>query len=180
MIVDASGSMREPFGGSTRIESAKRGAEQMIRSLPQDVNIGLIDFSACNQIRRDKYYTGPERGALIGEINGLQPKQGTPLGAAIEQAGKRARTIGDSVLIVVSDGADSCGRDPCAEARKARAAKPNLVINVIDLSGGGSDRQVLQCVASAGGGRLLSPGDPIDLNRKMQEAAGSANCVPEK
>lgn len=179
MIVDASGSMREPFGGGlSRLEAAKRAADTMIRSLPADVDVGLVDFSACNQVRRDKFYSAAQRGALIGEINNLAPKQGTPLAQAIQRAGNVASDSAESVLVIVSDGADSCGGDPCAAARALRAQKPNVTINVIDLADTPRERQALQCIASAGGGRVLRPGDPIDMNRKMKEAVGSASCPP--
>jgi Mg-chelatase subunit ChlD len=177
MIFDASGSMRQPFGSSpSRLDAAKRAAESMIRALPADVDVGLVDFSACGQVRRDKFYPSAQRGALVGEVNGLAPKQGTPLADAIRRAGTVASDSAASVLVIVSDGGDSCGGDPCAMARSVKASKPNVTINVIDLSETPQDRQVLQCIASAGGGRLLSPGDPVDMNRKMREAAGAANC----
>ena len=177
MIIDGSGSMRQPLaGGASRLDAAKRAAEAMIRSLPAGVDVGLVDFGACGQVRRDKFYPTPQRGALIGEINALTPKRGTPLADAIRRAGAVASDSAPSVLVIVSDGGDSCGGDPCAAARSVRAAKPNVTINVIDLSDTPTDRQVLQCIASAGGGRVLSPGDPADMNRKMKEAAGAANC----
>ena len=177
MIIDGSGSMRQPLaGGASRLDAAKRAAEAMIRSLPAGVDVGLVDFGACGQVRRDKFYPTPQRGALIGEINALTPKRGTPLADAIRRAGAVASDSAPSVLVIVSDGGDSCGGDPCAAARSVRAAKPNVTINVIDLSDTPADRQVLQCIASAGGGRVLSPGDPADMNRKMKEAAGAANC----
>jgi Mg-chelatase subunit ChlD len=169
--------MRQPLGGSaSRLEAAKRAAEAMIRGLPSGVDVGLVDFSACGQVRRDKFYSTPERGALVGEINAISPKQGTPLADAIRRAGTVASDSAPSVLVIVSDGGDSCGGDPCAVARSLKAAKPNVTINVIDLSDSPRERQVLQCIASAGGGRVLSPSDTTDMNRKMKEAAGAANC----
>jgi len=179
LIIDASGSMREPFGGSgSRLDAAKSGAASMIRGLPRDVEVGLIDFSACGKVRRDKFYSAPERGALIGEINSLSPQQGTPLADALRRAGGVISRSAEGVVVVVSDGDDSCGGDPCATARALKASRPNVTINVIDLSDTPADRQVLQCVARAGGGAVLRPGDPLDLNRKLKEAAGTANCPP--
>jgi len=176
MVIDGSGSMRKPMGATTRLEAAKRAAESMIRSLPADVEVGLVDFSACSQVRRDKFYPAAQRGALVGEIDALAPKRGTPLADAIRRAGAVASDSAPSVIVVVSDGGDSCGGDPCAAAASVRASKPNVTINVIDLSESPTERQVLQCVARAGGGRVLSPGDPIDMNRKMKEAAAVASC----
>jgi Mg-chelatase subunit ChlD len=179
MIVDASGSMKQPFGNaSSRLDAAKSAAATMIRALPADVDVALVDFAACGQVRRDRFYKGSERGALIGEIDRLGPKQGTPLADALKRAGAVASDSADSTLVVVSDGGDSCGGDACAVARSIRQAKPNVTINVIDLSQTAQDRAALQCIASAGGGRVLSPDDPIDMNRKMRQAAGAANCPP--
>ena len=176
MIIDASGSMNGQFGGGTRLEAAKRAADAMIRSLPNDVDVGLVDFAACGQVRRDKFYKPGERGALIGEINGLSGKAGTPLAEAISRAGAVASNSADSVIVIVSDGDDSCGGDPCSAARAVRARKPNVVINVIDLADTTKDKRVLQCIASAGGGRVLSPGDPVDLSRKLKESVAPAAC----
>lgn len=179
MIVDASGSMRQPFGTApSRLDAAKRASESMIRGLPADVDVALVDFGACGQVRRDKFYSASQRGALVAEINGLTPKQGTPLADAIRRAGNIASDTAESVIVIVSDGGDSCGGDPCAAARSIKASKPGVTINVIDLADTPRERQVLQCIAGAGGGRLLSPGDPLDMNRKMREAAGAANCPP--
>lgn len=178
MIVDASGSMNERFGaGGTRLDAAKRASDAMIRGLPNDVSVGLVDFAACGQVRRDKLYASGERGALIGSINGLTPKGGTPLAAAIKRTGSVITDSADGVVVIVSDGDDSCGGDPCAEARALRAQRPKVIINVIDLSDNAKDKQVLQCVANAGGGRLLSPGDPVELNRKLKEAVTSVACA---
>jgi Mg-chelatase subunit ChlD len=178
MIVDASGSMRESMGGGmSRLDAAKRAAGTVIRGLPADVDVGLVDFTACGQVRRDKFYPAPQREALMGEINGLAAKAGTPLAQAIERAGRVASESADAILVVVSDGADTCGGDPCAAARRLKALRPNLVINVIDLSDSPRDRAALQCVASGGGGRVMRPVDPLDLQQKMKEAVGSAACT---
>lgn len=177
MIIDGSGSMREPFGNSpSRLAAAKSAAGVLIRSLPDDVDVGLVDFSACNRVRRDKFYSSSQRPALIGEINGLTPQEGTPLAQAVQRAGAVASRSAASVMIVVTDGDDSCGGDPCAAARAAKASRPDLTINVVDLSTNAKDRQVLQCMAAAGGGVVLRPGDPLDLQHKIKEAAGAANC----
>ncbi|MGB1026430.1 MAG: VWA domain-containing protein, partial [Rhodospirillaceae bacterium] len=80
-----------------------------------------------------------------------------------------------SVLVVVSDGEDTCGANPCAAARAAKAAKPNLTINVIDLSDGNSGG-VLQCIASAGGGRVFTPQSASQMNQAAQAATGQPDA----
>ncbi len=178
MIIDASGSMNDRFGGSgSRLDAAKSASGGMIRSLPPAVDVGLVDFDACGHVRRDKFYSAPDRGALLGEIGRLTPRAGTPLAQAISRAGAIASGTTPSVVVVVTDGNDSCGGDPCAAAAAVHRARPNVIINVIDLSDTAEDARVLQCVASKGGGTVLRPGDPLDLNNKMKQAVGPAACA---
>jgi len=87
----------------------------------------------------------------------------------------------EAVIVVVSDGDDSCGGDPCAEARAIKARKPNVKINVIDLSGDAKSSAVMQCVAAATGGRVLKPNSAADLDTVMQRATEQADlrqCKP--
>jgi hypothetical protein len=51
------------------------------------------------------------------------------------------------------------------------AAKPDLTINVIDLSGGNSGG-VLECVARAGGGRVFTPTSAGQMATQLQQATG--------
>lgn len=171
LIVDGSGSMKEPFpGASSRIDMAKRSVDNMVRGLPPGIDVGLIDFQSCNNVRRDKFYGDAERGQLIGEVNNLSPWGGTPLARSIERAGNIVSGDVESVIVVVSDGEESCGGDPCAAARALKAAKPKAIVNVIDISGDAESRQVIQCVARATGGQVLKADSAQDMMRKMQQA----------
>jgi hypothetical protein len=171
LIVDGSGSMKEPFpGAASRIDMAKRSVENMVRGLPSGIEVGLIDFQSCDNVRRDKFYSDPERGQLIGEVNRLSPWGGTPLARSIERAGNIVSGDVESVIVVVSDGEESCGGDPCAAARALKAAKPKAIVNVIDISGDAGSRQVIQCVAQATGGQVLKADSAQEMMRKMQQA----------
>src|SRR3546814_1462733 len=126
-----------------------------IRDWSSDVCSSDLDFRGCDKVRRDRFYSDDERGQLMSEIDGLSPWGGTALARSIERAGNVVSNDVESVIVVVSDGEETCHGDPCAAARALKAAKPNAVINVIDISGDGKGRQVIQCVARATGGRAL-------------------------
>ncbi len=88
VIVDGSGSMREPFAGApSRMTLAKDAIATVVNGLPDPVDVALIDFSNCDQVRLDRFYSQPERPSLIREVRGLQPDRGTPLARSIERAG---------------------------------------------------------------------------------------------
>jgi hypothetical protein len=170
VIVDGSGSMGEPFGGAaSRMAMAKDAIETVVNGLPSPVDVALIDFSNCDQVRLDKFFSQPERPRLISEVRSLQPDRGTPLARSIERAGNIVSGDVESTIVVVSDGEDTCGRDPCAAARAVKAKHPNVTINVIDVSGE-RGRSMVQCIASATGGNVLTPNSSLDMKDKVQQA----------
>jgi hypothetical protein len=179
VIVDGSGSMGEPFAGApSRMAMAKDAIETVVSGLPSPVDVALIDFGNCDQVRLDKFYSQPERPSLIREVRSLRPDRGTPLARSIERAGNIVSADVESTIVVVSDGEDTCGRDPCAAARAVKAKRPNITINVIDVSGEGG-RSVVQCIASATGGKVLTPNSSLDMKNKVQQATrlpDTRNC----
>jgi len=85
----------------------------------------------------------------------------------------------ESTIVVVTDGDDTCGGDPCGAARAIRAKRPNVTINVIDLSGGSSPTP--RCIANATGGKVLTPSSTLDMKNKVQQATrlpDARNCTP--
>ncbi|MBK8175035.1 MAG: VWA domain-containing protein [Rhodospirillales bacterium] len=170
VIVDGSGSMGEPFAGaSSRMALAQDSIAHVVNGLPSAVDVALIDFIGCDQVRLDKFYSAPQRGSLIGEVRGLRPGRGTPLARSIERAGNIVSSGVQSAIVVVSDGTDTCGQDPCAAARAVKAKRPNVTINVIDVSGG-DGRATAQCIAGATGGKVLTPNSMLDMSAKVQQA----------
>ena len=81
-----------------------------------------------------------------------------------------------SLMVVISDGQESCGADPCAIAKQLARTKPNLKINVVDIMGTGAGT----CVAQATGGRVFTAKSVNELNMMVTQAAqdvlGPANC----
>ena len=174
LIVDGSKSMDEPFpGAQTRMDMSRKSISNLVRGLPKPVDVALVEFTTCTNVRRDRFYSAPERDALIQEVERLTPTGGTPLARSIERAGNIVSGQADSTIVVVSDGEDTCHGDPCAAARAIKREKPNVTINVIDISGGGG-RPVLQCIAGSTGGKVLTPQSGADMLRKSAAGVGTA------
>jgi hypothetical protein len=171
MVVDGSGSMGDPMGGSgSRLDAAKRSIGQFVDGLPNDVDVALIEFGACDRINRDNFYSPPERGILKQRVNGLQPMAGTPLGLSVSRAGRIISSVRPGIIVVVSDGNDTCGGDPCAAARAIAANKPNVHINVIDI--GDEPVDAAQCMAQSTGGHVFHPGSVPEMEKAIRQASG--------
>lgn len=175
-VVDGSGSMRDGIAGApSRMAAAKSSINRVVKSLHKDIRIGMVSFSDCGATRNSRYYSAAERGQLLGRIDAIRPGRRTSLAASIRRAGALATRRAETVIVVVSDGEDTCGSDPCAAARLIRGRKPNLKINVIDLSGGAS-AAVLQCIARAGGGRVFTPNSAGQMTSQLQQATGQPDA----
>jgi Mg-chelatase subunit ChlD len=103
--------------------------------------------------------------------------QGTPLAQGLIDAGEMVDGVNaPAVLVVISDGEDSCGQDPCAAARRLKNSKAKLKINVVDIVGDGA----ANCLATVTGGRLLQPEDGLSfekmITRATQEALKPPHC----
>ena len=171
MVVDGSGSMGDPMAGAgSRLDAAKRSIGQFVDGLPNDVDVALIEFGACDRIDRDNFYSPPQRGILKQRVNGLQPMAGTPLGLSVSRAGRIISSVRPGIIVVVSDGNDTCGGDPCAAARAIAANKPNVRINVIDI--GDEPVDAAQCMAQSTGGHVYHPGSVPEMEKAIRQASG--------
>jgi hypothetical protein len=103
-------------------------------------------------------------------VNGLRPMNGTPLGLSVERAGRIISSVRPGIIVVVSDGTDTCRGDPCAAARAIAASKPNVRINVIDI--GGSGQSSAQCIAQPSGGHVYQPSSVAEMEKMIRQASG--------
>lgn len=163
--------MNNTGSGLRYIDHAKQAVNDMITNLPKDVDAGLILFGQCDGTVNNNFYSSEQRGAMIAVVNALQPQDGSPLARAVERAGNMINgTIKDSVIVVISDGYDSCGGDACAVAEAIAQAKPDVRINVVDIGGTGAG----DCMADATGGKAMTVDNMEDFDRVVAQAAGQA------
>ena len=180
VVVDGSGSMKEPFPGArSRIAAARDAVSLVVDNLHHEIVTGLVSFTDCGETSTPEKYTYRERPKLLARVRGLSPSRRTSLANSIRRAGNAAKSVGPATVVVVSDGDDTCGGDPCGVARAIKSRKPLLKINVLDLSDTGS--AALQCVADVSGGRVFVPGTAAQMNEELQEATGqpdAGHCNP--
>ncbi len=170
VLLDSSGSMRESSGsrGSSRIEAAKDAVRGVVHELPPEIDVGLVVFGQCRGADNHKFFTAGERDRLNALLATIQPQQGTPLARGLERAGNAVDGVNvPATIIIVSDGEDTCGGDPCAVARALKARKPLLKINFIDVGGTGAG----QCLAKVTGGRVFTAKDGSNWRSMLQAAS---------
>jgi Ca-activated chloride channel homolog len=127
-LLDGSGSMLEKWGGpnETKMSIARNILSRIVDSLRQNNNIDLAlrvyghQFPPGNNNCKDTKLEvpfGPKNHSLIIEkIGQLKPKGITPISYALLQAAADFPTQPGyrNILILITDGIESCGGDPCA------------------------------------------------------------------
>ncbi len=139
-VVDASGSMNQPFGtgGNTRLEEAVRQLERALSQLPPKSKANLVAFAADARAFQPKLATidDKRRAALLAMAGELQARGPTNVAAALQLA------LGDAevdTVFLLTDGQPSAGTIVDPEALAAAVRQWNrgrgVVIHTIALGG---------------------------------------------
>ncbi len=145
-MLDASGSMLAPWDTGTRMDAAKELLAFMVDSLrtnPQ-VELGLRVYghqaqrqkNDCLDSKLEVGFSRNNHDAIIKTLRSIQPKGNTPLAYSLEQAAKDfpASDQYRNILILITDGLESCGGDPCAVSLALQKKRVFLQPFVIALS----------------------------------------------
>ncbi|MET4105219.1 VWA domain-containing protein [Hymenobacter sp. UYP22] len=142
-VLDASGSMRAPWEGEQRWDVAKRLLSKMVDSLNAYPHLELAlrayghqhenKENNCEDSRLEVAFAPKNAAAIKARLKTIEPKGNTPITYSLLQSArdfpvdKSAR----NVLILITDGLESCKGDPCATAlalqRKRVFLKPFVI-----------------------------------------------------
>ena len=154
-------------GSGSRLAAAKTAMKEVITQMPKEVDLGLLVFGKCEGTDNYNFFKASQRSSLLGQVDRIKPEQGTPLARGLERAGNMLDGVNVSgVIVVVTDGEDSCQGDPCAVARSLKQKKPNIKVNVIGVGGSGKGR----CMADATGGKFVTPRPGQSWNDLLMQA----------
>ena len=181
LILDASSSMVEADAEGTRMESAKKAANELVESLPETANMGLTVYGANESDAPDNREQGckdidtrvpvgrVDKAKFTSAIDGLEPKGYTPMGNSLRKAAEELGGEGERSIILVSDGIDSCAPPPVCEVAKELAEDGvDLAIHTVGFQVDDAARKELQCIAEAGNGQFLEAKDASSLATSLK------------
>jgi hypothetical protein len=161
LVSDASGSMTDLFGGVPRIDALKTATAELLSTLDPSIYVGLRPFAhvdhdteseACIETELLQDFT-LERSAVNTPTQLLQAVGPyTPLAYTLEQSAGDFSVGDDNILILLSDGKDTCGGDPAAAASALFSSAKNIKVYVIGIGVDADTRAQLSPIATAGGG----------------------------
>lgn len=179
LILDASGSMWGQINGIPKIAIAKEVLTSIIGDLPDDVHVGLRIYG--HQHHRDKRNCTDSqlvvpvglvnKPLLMDKINGINPRGMTPIAYSLEQAAHDLSGIeGGKVIILVSDGKESCEGDPVSVAKKLADEGLDMTFHVVGFDiADETTREQLKMIARVSNGRYLDASDADELKSALKE-----------
>ena len=187
-LLDVSGSMNERISsGGTKFAAAQRALKRVADAVPAGTQVGLRVYGseiAPGKEKNPKACTdtklvlpiGPlDRGQLFRAVDSFQAKGETPIAYSMGKAVDDLGPSGKRVMILISDGEESCDGDPCPAARKLAKAGVDLQFNAIGLAVDSKARKQLQCIAKAGDGNYYDA-DNTTIWRTRSAGSPSGRC----
>ncbi len=192
-VLDCSYSMKEKFaGGIQKIESAKQVMQTALSRIPGDVNLGLRVFGQgaaaggfngaseidCRQTALLVPLGQGNRRSIIEKVRNIKPFGMTPLEYAIRQAAEDdfSGAQGTKTMILITDGADTCGGDPCRYIRALPLLGIHLKVDVVglDLKHDRLARAELNCVAEGSGGKYYDANSAPEMIESVSTSVNQA------
>jgi Ca-activated chloride channel homolog len=188
LVFDASGSMAGNLnqGIATiipRIDEVRAALAKVLPTITRFRRVGLIvygpgPYQQCNV--QLAFKPTPDAGSLImQEVNALNPAGKTPLTAAVEQAAEVLDYQKKPGLIVVlTDGEETCGGSPCDLGKQLHASALQLTVHIIgfrmkNFSWTG-EQSILdaKCLAEQNNGLYITAESQQDLIDALEKTLG--------
>ena len=160
-IFDASQSMYAQWDGNSRMEIAKELLSNMLDSLDnkENLQVGLRCYGHqkpsppqdCRDTRLEVPFGNNTIPAIKKRLKTLRPKGTTPIAKALESGALDFPEITSNsrnIVILITDGIEECGGDPCAVSRLYQEKKIILKPFVIGIGLSEEYKKNFECVGT--------------------------------
>ncbi|HEY9683333.1 MAG TPA: VWA domain-containing protein [Oculatellaceae cyanobacterium] len=189
-LLDCSHSMKESFDGDgkddpseAKMNAAKKVLQESVYKIPLDVQIGLRTFgqgsgdNECHQSALLVPLGIKNRQEIVERVKAVKPFGVTPLEYALRQAAADdfAGAQGEKVIILISDGADTCNGHPCDFIQELPKYGIKLKVDVVGLSiKQPGDKDQLNCIAEGSNGKYYDVHTAGDLIKSIAKSVDKA------
>ncbi|GAB4116532.1 MAG: hypothetical protein Fur005_21660 [Roseiflexaceae bacterium] len=179
IILDASGSMLGRIDDVRKINIAHDALDTLITGMPEGANVSLRSYGHrrtddCSDLELIAPLSPLDRDDLITKVRGVNPinLSRTPIAESLRATSTELNGVqGDTLVILVSDGDETCDGDPVQAAAELRAAHPNVRVSVVGFDVGPEEwRNRLQGIADQGGGEYFNAENADQLTAALKDA----------
>ncbi|PWK62935.1 vWA domain-containing protein [Roseicyclus mahoneyensis] len=182
IVLDGSGSMWGQVDGRTKIDLAREALSQVLSEATAEMQIGMLAYGhrvrgQCSDIEL-MVPTGPAGAsvpAILGAAGRISPLGMTPLTESVLQAAQQLRFSEQAATVVLlTDGVETCGGDPCALGRMLESQGIDFTAHVVGFDMTDAEQRTVACLADETGGLFIAANDADDLARALRETIISA------
>lgn len=191
VVLDASGSMNAKLpDDGTRMDAAKSAVVDLIGKLPADTRLALRAYGhqsppGKKDCRDSALVVGFDSAAsnkarILAKTDSIQAQGYTPINHSLQLAAQdvAGEAVAERVVLLVSDGKETCAGDPCATAKALAASDTKLVVHTVGFGVDAVTRQQLQCIARVARGSYFDAANGAELAGALAKAAQATAAVP--
>ena len=153
IVFDASGSMASSRQFERRIDIARRAVDEVLPDVTRNRPTGLVTYSgtasaSCDDVvlRVPPALNTSEK--IVRELAALEPSGPTALTAAVDLAAQTLQRLATSgVVVLITDGHETCGQDVCRLARQLARSDEWIVVHTIGFRLEGPGTEELLCLS---------------------------------
>lgn len=186
LVLDSSGSMWAALPeGRSRVEVARDVLDDFLRARPAANPLGVVTYG--NTRRGDCADISviaavePQDGASLGaRLRAISPKGKTPIADALRRAAAQVPpTAEEADIVLITDGLETCGGDPCAVAADLVAQGLPLRAHVVGFGLTEGEVAQIACVAEQTGGQVIATSSGLELAEALIRTTAPAPAQPE-
>lgn len=190
IILDFSGSMNALMDGVKKIDAARNALATTLADIPQTTQVSFRVYGNNYSIKQKDLSCkdstllipfGPvNKPTFINEASRIFPSGMTPIAHSLEQAAVdlKARPNYRHMIILISDGEETCEGNPAAVALSMKTAGIDVKIYSIGFGVNDIARQQLQGVSNNTGGKYFDAHSISSLQQSLKQI--SQETVPKK
>jgi len=178
IVFDASGSMLQKIGNKRRIEIARETLTRLTSQvIPAGTPFAMRVFGReVNSCQTDLFIpVSPLNAATVaGQIAKLDAKNGakTPIGASLAKAAEDLASVeGERLVVLLTDGEETCNGDPAAEIEKLQKSGAGVRVSIVGFAIDEPNLAVtFRQWAKAGNGAFFEANDAAGLSNALAQA----------
>ncbi|HEY0752400.1 MAG TPA: VWA domain-containing protein [Ktedonobacteraceae bacterium] len=177
LIIDRSGSMNDPVGGTTKIVGARQGLAEFVGLLGDLDNVGLTAFSNQEQVLSSLSPVGSKRQQVLSAINAITASGNTRLFDSISAQFQQLQVFRSKhikAIVVLTDGMDDASKIKFAQLLQqitpagANAGEGIKVFTIAYGNSQGVDVKGLTQIATVTGAQEYA-GTPQNIKQVYQD-----------
>lgn len=177
LVLDVSGSMWGQIDGKTKIAIARDVLKEVIKDWPSETQAGLIAYGHrkkgnCTDIEVLMPIDPLNVTTFGAVVDKLTPRGKTPLSDAVRLGANELKfTEQKATVVLISDGKETCDKDPCALGLELERLGVDFTAHVIGFDVTSiDDQQGLRCLAANTGGDYYTASTDKELYEALHKA----------